>query len=155
MLPPQTDVENTETSWAGWNQFNKETSWKAFFRLLVCESGCSTRWGVSCVVHCKNVCVAVSWAKLSVWVRHTFSLFTMNYFFSWADKSLFSQTSEFVNLQCLGLRPFIVPHFNAIVLSFCGWLWTAVVVHLPVLSLYWADYRQQSCCVFRQVKFFT
>jgi hypothetical protein len=46
-----TDVENTGTVWAGWNQFKVGTSWQAFGRLLGCESGCSTGEGVSCIVH--------------------------------------------------------------------------------------------------------
>jgi len=115
----------------------------------VCESGCITREGVRCVVRCKHVCVAVSWTKLFVQVRQTFSLFTMN-------NLLLEQTRVcLISPKCLGLRPFIVAHFNAIVSSFCDWLWRAVVVHLPVLSLYWEDYCQLSCCVFQQVKLFT
>ena len=60
----------------------KETCWKAFLRLLVCESGCRTRGGVSCVVHCKHMCVCVCarvcWAKLSLQMIQISSLFTVN-----------------------------------------------------------------------------
>jgi hypothetical protein len=150
---PEMDVKNTETLWAEWNEFKVETSWQTLLRLLGCESGCSTREGVSCIVHRKRVCVAVSWTTPAVQVRQTSeSLQWIICFLSLSRQESVQSGLRVCEPRCLGSRPFIVTHFNTIVWSCCHWLWRAVVSQLAVLSWYWADYCQPSSYVVRQVK---
>ena len=79
----------------------------------------------------------MSRTKLSVRVRPTFSPFTMNNVL--LEQTRVCAVRPQCEPHCLGLRPFVVTHFNAIVLRLCDWVWRAVVIHLPLLSLYWAD----------------